>query len=318
MKMKRITTIVLASCLTICLASPAFAAPYDYTVKVSGGTQGEYTGSASQKIPAGETWGPSTDDITVTDDKYYVKGFHLSGQDEPVGAIPITEDTTFVASYGIKGSETVSYTIHYVDEAGATLAEDATYYGNVGDKPVVGYRDIEGYLPRDTYNVTWTLTGNGDEYSFVYIPANTTETVTNEVTNTVTGEGETVTVAGAGTAAGTATGAAGTTTGATGAAGGAAAGGAAAGDAGAAGPADIVDLDDQDVPLAGVDDANGDNGDGTTAEAGEEETINDDQVPTAGISTAAKAGIGVIIAAIVAIIAAIAVRARRGKKEEEV
>ncbi len=310
MKMKRITTIILASCLTVCLASPAFAANYDYKVNVSGGTQGDYTGSVPSGVEYNNPWGPDTADITVNNDKYYVKGFHLSGQEELVGAIEITEDTTFVASYGIKGSETVSYTIHYVDEAGNTLAEDASYYGNVGDKPVVGYRDIDGYLPRDTYNVTWTLTGDGDEYSFVYIPSNTEETVTTETTTTVTGPGTTTVVAGGGTAGGAAGGAA---------AGGAAAGGAgAAGAAGgaAAGPADIVDLDDNAVPLAGVDDTNGDNGDGTGV-AGDEEVINDDQVPTAGISTAAKAGIGVIIAAaIAAIIAALAVRARRKNKEE--
>ena len=70
--------------------------------------------------------------------------------------------------------------------------------------------------------------------------------------------------------------------------------------------------------MAGVDNADGDNGDGTGV-AGDEETINDDQTPLAGMSTAAKAGIGVIIAAaIIAIIVALAVRARKKKQEDEV
>lgn len=315
MNKKRLTAIILASCLTVCLASPAFA--YEYKVEVSGGAQGTYTGTVPTEL-TGKKWAPDTDDISLKDgSKYYVKGFHLSGQEDLVGAIQISEDTTFVASYGIRGTEgMIPYTIHYQDENGTTLAPDRSFEGLEGDKPVVPYQDIDGYMPRDTYNVTWTLTAEGtNEYTFVYVPSTVTTTTT--TTNTVTVPGAATT-----TTAGTATGAAGAAGTATGATGGAAAGGAAggaAGDAGAAGPAELTDLDEGAVPLAGVDDANGDNGDGTTAEAGEEETINDDQVPTAGISTAAKAGIGVIIAAaVVAIIAALAVRARRRNKEDEV
>ncbi|MBE6009035.1 MAG: hypothetical protein E7236_00040 [Lachnospiraceae bacterium] len=322
MNRKRLTAIALASCLAICLAVPAFAAEeesanYDYTVKVSAGASGTASGETETTVGYGEAYDPA-DNVTVTPDAgYYLKGYHIAGQDTVKnGDWTITEDTTLVASYGISGEQDLlAYTIHYQAEDGTTLADDRTYYGLEGDKPVVAYQVIDGYLPRDTYNVTWTLSADRtNEYTFVYVPATTVTTVTTTTTNTVTTPAATGTTAAGTTATGTAAGGA--------AAGGAAAGGAAAGgaagEAGAAGPADIVDLDEGEVPLAGVDDTNGDNGDGTGV-AGDEEVINDDQVPTAGMSTAAKAGIGVIIAAaIVAIIAALAVRARKKNKEEEV
>jgi hypothetical protein len=323
MNRKRLTAIALASCLAICLASPVFAAEDytvatdGYTVKVSAGASGTASGETEATVGYGEAYDPA-DNVTVTPDAgYYLRGFHIAGQDTVKnGDWTITEDTTLVASYGISGEQDLlAYTIHYQAEDGTTLADDRTYYGLEGDKPVVAYQVIDGYLPRDTYNVTWTLSADRtNEYTFVYVPATNVTTTTTTTTNTVT------TPAAAGTAAtGTAT--AGTAAGGAAAGGAGAAGGAtggAAGDAGAAGPAELTDLDEGAVPLAGVDDENGGNGDGTTAEAGDEEVINDDQTPLAGISTAAKAGIGVIIAAaVVAIIAALAVRARRRNKEDE-
>lgn len=314
MNRKRITAIVLASCLAVCMVSPVFAAEYKYKVEVSEGLHGTISGETPIEVSKGTEWNPN--DYTVTaKDGYYFKGFHKSGQEDlKTGmAQKITEDTTFVAAYGIESDSMVSYTIHYQDEDGNTLAEDRVFEGILGDKPVVAYQEIDGYMPKDSYNVTWELKSDKMEYTFVYIPSTTTTVNETTTTNTVTVPAATTTTAAATTTTGTAAGTA---------AGGAAAGGAAAGAAageGAAGPAELTDLDEGAVPLAGVDDENGGNGDGTTAEAGEEETINDDQVPTAGISTAAKAGIGVIIAAaIVAIIAALAVRARRRNKEDEV
>ena len=204
MKMKRITAIAMAACLSVCLASPAFA--YDYKVEVSEGLHGTVSGETSTEIENEGTWNPN--DYTVTPkDGYYFKGFHISGQEGLVGATKITEDTTFVATYGIEGSTTVRYTIHYQTADGTTLAEDTVYSGNVGDKPVIAYQDITGYMPRDTYNVTWTLTDDpNQEFTFVYVQDTTTTITTTIETTTVT------TPAAAGTAAGTT---AGTTTGGT-------------------------------------------------------------------------------------------------------
>lgn len=320
MKRKRITTIILASCLAVCLASPAIAAEgestaYDYTVTVSAGASGTVSGTTEKQVVYGESYDPA-DYVTVDPDAgYYLKGYHIAGQDTVKnGSWAIKEDTTFVASYGVKGEQDLlSYTIHYQAEDGTTLAEDRTYQGLAGDKPVVAYQAIDGYLPRDTYNVTWTLSADRtNEYTFVYVPAATVTTTTTTTTTTVTTPAEGTTAAGAATGtAGTAgTGAAG----GAGTTGGTAAG--AAGVAGAEGPADIVDLDEQDVPLAGVDQEDG-------SESGEidqdTEEIDDSDTPLASLSTAAKAAIGVIIAAvIIVLLIAIALRTKRRKEEETI
>ena len=46
-----------------------------------------------------------------------------------------------------------SYTVNYVDENGNELAPSRTYYGNVGDRPVVAYLYMDGYhaAGTDTY-----------------------------------------------------------------------------------------------------------------------------------------------------------------------
>ena len=71
-------------------------------------------------------------------------------------------------------------------------------------------------------------------------------------------------------------------------------------------PADIVDLDEGDVPLANADNT-GDEGSAAP------ETNNAPHT----LSIAAKTGIGVIMAAIIAVLIAIAAITRRRKKEEE-
>ncbi len=110
--------------------------------------------------------------VTLADDsKYYVKGIRESGKDNnTVGttSFRVTRDQDYVVAYGILG-DAVAYTINYVDEAGRELAPSETYYGNVGDKPVIAYLYIEGYEPQ-YYNLTKTLSDNAAEnvFSFVY------------------------------------------------------------------------------------------------------------------------------------------------------
>ena len=41
----------------------------------------------------------------------------------------------------------VAYTVNYQDASGKSLAKSQTFYGNVGDKPVVAYRYVENYIP---------------------------------------------------------------------------------------------------------------------------------------------------------------------------
>ncbi len=200
------------------------------------------------------------DQLTLKDDKYYAKGIRRSGEDNSnsfiTDQVQVTGDEDYVVAYGVLG-DMVAYTVQYLDENGNELAPSKTYYGSVGDRPVVAFQYIEGYLPQ-AYNLTKTLSENEADnvfplseneadnvFPFEYAPASEIRNVT------VTVDGGTTVVT---------TPAAGTGTAQQGAA---AAGGAAA-DENAGGnaegdtvevedeevPRDLVDLDEEEVPLA--------------------------------------------------------------------
>ena len=300
--------------LTALVAQPVFAAetepsdaaPYTYSVTLSAGNQGNFGGSDTVEVTGVGAGALSVDfsayrdQLQIEDEKYYAKGIRLSGRDNsdasysPTWATgAVTEDTDYVVAYGMTG-DMVAYTVQYLDEEGNELLPAETYYGSVGDKPVVAFQYIEGYLPQ-AYNLTKTLSANEADniFPFVYTPSYETITVTEVgednvtvITTTVTGTGTAgggtaaggAGAAGTGTAgAGTAGGAAGTGTAGTGeaagtgtagagdAAGAGEAGAGAAGDDAAAGdgtteieednvPQGTVDLDEDEVPLANMDD----------------------------------------------------------------
>lgn len=102
--------------------------------------------------------------------KYYVRGVRLSGQETMREAPVVDRDAIYVVSYGIRGNM-VDYTVNYVDAEGRELAEPRVLRGNVGDKPVVAYLYIEGYQPQ-AYNLTRTLRDDPDQnqFTFVYTP----------------------------------------------------------------------------------------------------------------------------------------------------
>lgn len=222
---------------------------YTYTIRIYSGQQGtingsdviEYTG-----LQYGERFAFNQRLVKLNDDsKYYVKGIRESGK-EQIASFLVEGDQDYVVSYGLL-NDAVAYTIHYVDANGATLAPSETYYGNVGDKPVIAYLYMENYQPQ-AYNLTKTLTANAAEniFTFVYtpVPAGT-------VAPPPAAPGGEEEPAGGGAAA----------PGGAGAGGGAAApddGGAAAPDDGGApgGEEDnpLVDVDENDVPLAEPDD----------------------------------------------------------------
>ena len=120
----------------------------------------------------------------------------------------VTGDQEYVVAYGIKGNQ-VAYTINYQDANGNKLADSQTFYGNVGDKPVVAYTYIDGYTP-EYRNLTKTLSANAAEnvFTFNYLPYETVtvttpgQTITNTTEQTVTVPGGTTTTTG-GTAGGT-------------------------------------------------------------------------------------------------------------------
>ena len=293
-KWKRLLVSLLTVSMTLGASTMSVMAddttPYTYKVTLSAGNKGTINGQnkiEQTNIASGSTVTFNLNDIQVTDDKYYVKGIRLSGRDnnETLAAPSFTvdKDADYVVAYGIKGNM-VAYTVNYQDASGKSLAESQTFYGNVGDKPVVAYRYVENYIP-DALALTKTLSDNESEnvFTFTYTPGATDRIVetTTTVTTTVPG---TATPAGAagttGAAAGTGRG---TTAGGT-AAGGTAAGGTTAGGTttggtttgGTAGgttnadnsqdttddtttapdeqtPKSLVDLDDEDTPKGNID-----------------------------------------------------------------
>ena len=273
---------LLAAAFLLCMgmtAQTAFAAEggnekeYTYTVTLSAGNQGNFSGTGgvhviggSAQISGGSTiriTGLKAGDVVAIDavsgmvglknsNKYYIKGVRESGRDNSTvaaSAFAVTGDEEYVVAYGVKGNM-VAYTVNYQDGSGNELAPSRTYYGAVGDKPVIAYQYIEGYRP-DAYNLTKTLSKNEADnvFTFTYTQSSTQQPSAGEE----------------GTEGGAAAGAAGTpaTPGTAGAAG-------AAGGAGAAAsegtvetptvenpdeevPRATVDLDDEETPKANID-----------------------------------------------------------------
>lgn len=62
-------------------------------------------------------------------------------------AFRVEGDRDYVVAYGIRGDMT-SYVVNYQDTEGNTLSPGRTGYGNVGDKPVIAFLYIEGYQPQ--------------------------------------------------------------------------------------------------------------------------------------------------------------------------
>ena len=274
---------LLITALLLCMTvQTAFAAEggnekeYTYTVTLSAGNQGTFNGTGgvhviggSAQISGGDAiriTGLRAGDVVVLDatagmvdlkngDKYYIKGVRESGRDNNTvadSAFTVTKDAEYVVAYGIQG-DMVSYTVNYQDGGGNELAPSRTYYGAVGDKPVIAYQYIEGYRP-DAHNLTKTLGKNEADNVFTF-------TYTQSIVQQPAAGGE-------GTEGGTDAGAPGTpgtpatpgtTTGCAGTAG--------AGAAAAAGtvetptaentdeevPQGTVDLDDEDTPKANID-----------------------------------------------------------------
>ena len=208
--MNRFRKIMLAI-LTVCVVLQAgslrvlAADKYTYVVTFYAGDKGTFTGAGVQvNSSSGRAQvNVSGSKITVTGleigdrvglqaasggavalndgGKYYVKGIRKSGYDNntvSAASFEVTGDEDYVVAYGIQG-DMAAYTVNFQDAAGNTLAPSETHYGNVGDKPVVAFLYVEGYVP-DAYNLTKTLVSDESQnvFTFVYspIPAPTAET----------------------------------------------------------------------------------------------------------------------------------------------
>lgn len=301
---------MLVSLLTVCLFSSlsvisALAADgdeYTYTVTLSAGSKGTINGAekdVTANLQKGSRVTLNINDVQVTDSKYYVKGFRLSGRDNEEAlaapAFTVTSDVDYVVAYGIKGNM-VAYTVSYLDANGNELAPSSTFYGNVGDKPVVAYRYIENYAPQ-ALALTKTLSANETEnvFAFTYTPGEAGTIVETTTTTTVV--------------AGTAT-----------------TGGAAAGTAGTAGAAGTGTAGEAGEP-AGADAAVNPDGEGTVENPDEDTPqglvdLDDEETPKSNIDASEKetskkgpiaAGIAIIAISVAALIALIVFLKKRAK-----
>ena len=173
----------------------ANAFSYTYTVSFSAGGQGSINGGIQVRKASGNGSAVSIEskgdkvvvngleygDVISCDaqgnvslnenSKYYVKGIRLSGRDNNTvaqSAFLVSGDQDYVVAYGIPG-ELAEYTVNYVDANGNKLADSKTYYGNVGDEPVIAYLYIDGYIP-SSYNQSGKLVSDASKnvFNFVY------------------------------------------------------------------------------------------------------------------------------------------------------
>ena len=288
---------LFALCLTFQLCHVTVRAAYTYTVTFYIGSHGGFSGDSSLVNVDNSNSGSayevhmSASSVTVSNlqygdrvnfdaamagavdlgesSKYYVKGIRQSGRDNDTVGLPSFEvkgDQDYVVAYGIRGDQT-SYVVNYLDASGNTLAPSRTYYGNVGDRPVIAFLYIEGYEPQ-AYNLTRTLSGNAAEnvFDFTYSRISSGGTAAaggGGAAAPAVPEGEAAAgtqPAGGAAETGAAGGGAAADAGAAGAGAGAADAGAADAGAGvpvpdeevpqAEGPEELQELDDEEVPLA--------------------------------------------------------------------
>lgn len=284
-KIKKLLATVLTAGLLLSLSAvTVLADEYTYKVTIDGGNQGVLakldglevkSASANVSLENGKiiiqnlkandviSFDAQKGAVSMNDDsKYYIQGIRRSGRDTEemaASSFRVTEDSDYVIAYGIKGN-LVSYTVRYEDEDGNELAPSQTYYGNIGDKPVVANIYIDGYSPK-ALALTKTLSANEAEnvFTFEYVEGETQiietpgETITETVIQYIDGETTIQSTNQTGNQAGTQTPDTETGGGETGEA-----GNAAQPEAGEEVteipeedvPQDIVDLDDEETPLA--------------------------------------------------------------------
>lgn len=281
---KRMTVFLLALCVTGSLSITAAAAEkkeYTYTVRFFSGARGTFGGKelvTFKNLKEGDRVSFRQSDVTLEEgSKYYIKGIRESGRDNNTvssqSSFVVTEDRDYVVAYGIKGNS-VGYTVRYVDTDGRQLLPDETYYGNIGDRPVIAYQYVENYRPQ-AYNLTGTLKENEAEnvFTFTYTAidrGNTPAAPETPAQNQTPQTAPAAPAAGGAAAAPAAGGAAGAGAGAGDAAAPAAGGAAGAGDVAEGGetegtpdapaepaggeeePAALQDIQDGEVPLANI------------------------------------------------------------------
>ncbi len=204
-----------AAALIIGQGQTAYAAEeeYTYTVRLYAGNLGELTGEGLEIQSASASVASKDDQVVISnlrygdtvriiyqeaaaskDERYYVKGVRRSGRDNSEAEAPtfnVACDRDYVVAYGVSG-DLVGYRVDYLDADGNTLMASDTYYGNAGERQYVSSRYIDGYQPQ-ALNLVKTLSANEAEnvFEFRYTPV---QTVTPEAPAAPAGTTTTTTV----------------------------------------------------------------------------------------------------------------------------
>lgn len=186
-KWKLFACLLMAVCLLGSTAAPALAADSgreQYTYRVRLFENGQVIFEEYRNYGQQITLGGYTQGTEVPGTPYYYKGVRVAGQDSGVydaDTVPatfnVTQDIDYVVAYGLRGNM-VAYTVNYVDEdgnpvtpndgRGNPLPSSETFYGSVGDRIIVSYRQVEGYEPQ-AYNLAKTLSEDPGENVFTFV-----------------------------------------------------------------------------------------------------------------------------------------------------
>lgn len=117
---------------------------------------------------------------------YSVKGIRQAGHDETnAGIIAVTGDAEYVVAYGVI-TNPVNYTVKYVDGDGNELLSPDTFIGNAGEKIQVAFRSVDGFLP-DAFRKDMTLSSEKENVAtFVYHPSKGVNVIYNSITGEAT------------------------------------------------------------------------------------------------------------------------------------
>ena len=179
--LKKVLGVMLVLSLLVVLNVSAMA----YDITIYGGDSGQINGQSTYTDSVNVT----TDIVTVTNDKYFAKGFVLAGhgsydydgvqQYTATLNLETDKDVDYVVVYGVKATQ-VSYTVRYIGPDGNALGAETVYYGNDSDYVYIAAPYFDGYTVSTVNGVA--LNGafyagitihEGTEIEFVYA-ANTT------------------------------------------------------------------------------------------------------------------------------------------------